>query len=44
MLEVLARLADMKPAGEETGGYTLPREDEGERAKGLVRFYEDITC
>ncbi|CCC07866.1 hypothetical protein SMACR_01431 [Sordaria macrospora] len=32
MLGVLARLADMRPAGEEAGGYTLSREDEGERA------------
>ncbi|KAH7634520.1 hypothetical protein B0T09DRAFT_254488, partial [Sordaria sp. MPI-SDFR-AT-0083] len=43
MLGVLARLADMRPAGEEAGGYTLSREDEGERANGVVRFYEDIT-
>lgn len=43
MLGVLARLADMRPEGKEMGGYTLSREYAGERAKGVVRFYEDIT-
>lgn len=43
MLGLMARLADIRPDDEETGGYTLSREDEGERVKGVVRFYSDIT-
>ncbi|EAA35163.1 hypothetical protein GE21DRAFT_1968 [Neurospora crassa] len=45
MLGLMAWLADIRPDDEETaGGYTLSREDEGERVKGVVRFYADITA
>ncbi|KAK3488482.1 hypothetical protein B0T13DRAFT_423849 [Neurospora crassa] len=44
MLGLMAWMADIRPDGEETGGYTLSREDEGERVKGVVRFYRDITA
>ncbi|KAK3355450.1 hypothetical protein B0H65DRAFT_554889 [Neurospora tetraspora] len=43
LLGFMARLADLRPEGEERGGYTLSRTDEGERVKGVVRFYEDVT-
>ncbi|EGZ76771.1 hypothetical protein NEUTE2DRAFT_123394 [Neurospora tetrasperma FGSC 2509] len=43
MLGLMARLAGIRPDDEEKGGYTLSREDEGERVKGVVRFYPDIT-
>ncbi|EGO51965.1 hypothetical protein NEUTE1DRAFT_113989 [Neurospora tetrasperma FGSC 2508] len=44
MLGLMAWLADVRPDDEETSGYTLSREDEGERVMGVVRFYSDITA